>query len=194
MIPLILGSQSPRRREILSFFSYPFSIAHPPFDEEAVPFAGDPIEHASILACGKATTLLPFYPQAAILAADTLVFHEGKLYGKPTSELEAGRFLQELSGRWHSVFTAVAVHYRSSMYQLVEETKVLFNSLTEEQIAHYRHTVTWHDKAGGCCIQNSGALLVRKIEGCFYNVLGLPINAVATLLRTIGIDLWHHLS
>lgn len=194
MTPIILGSQSPRRREILSYFSLPFTVAKPDYDEEALPFEGDPVDYGAQLAIGKGAALLPLFPQAAILTADTLVFQEGVLFGKPRDRAEATAFLRQLAGKWHSVYTAVALHHAGTFkQQLVEETRVLFNTLSSEQIDRYLDAIPWHDKAGGYAIQLGGALLVRKIDGCFYNVMGLPINAVASLLATLGINLWHHL-
>lgn len=194
MISLILGSQSPRRREILSYFSLPFTVAKPDYDEEALPFEGDPQDYGAQLARGKGEALLPLFPQATILTADTLVFQEGILFGKPRDRAEAALFLKQLAGKWHSVYTAVALYNNGAFKeQQVEETKVLFNTLSSEQIDRYLNAIPWHDKAGGYAIQLGGALLVRKIDGCFYNVMGLPINAVASLLATLDIDLWRYL-
>lgn len=191
---LILGSQSPRRVEILKFFSLPFEQVSSHFDEDAVPYLGDPGKHASLLAEGKAKALAKLYPEAVILTADTVVSLEGKLFGKPENELKAFESLRELAGKWHSVYTAVVVFKEGKFLQGVEETKVLMNPLTDEQIRQYLKALHWADKAGGYAIQLAGSLLVRGIQGCYYNVMGLPINTLAELLKKIGIDLWDHLS
>lgn len=190
---LILGSQSPRRREVLNYFNIPFKQISPDYDEEAVPFHGNPVEYVQILSKGKADSLAPLHPNAFILAADTIVIKGEKIYGKPKDEYEAYRFLTELEGTWHSVFTGLTLHHQGKEFQEVEETKVLFNQLTEEQMKSYHRDLHFVDKAGGYMIQGAGSLIVKKIDGCYYNVVGLPVNALYSVLRKAGIDLWHHL-
>lgn len=190
---LILGSQSPRRKEIMSLFSLPFEQATPPFIEEAVPFFGDPIEYALKLAKGKGESLHRLYPKAVILTADTVVYCEGKIYNKPQNFEEAVSFLSDYSGRWQSVFTGVSVTCDGQEYSKCEETKVLFNPLTTEQIHAFLNKISWQDKGGGYTIQGIGSMIINKIDGCFYNVTGLPVNAVRELLLKVGIDLWHHI-
>jgi septum formation protein len=191
---LILGSQSPRRKEILSFFSLPFQQVSPHFDEEAVVFKGDPIEYVNTLAKGKLESLAKDFPEQILLTADTVVYREGNIYNKPADEEEAFQILKQLVGNWHSVYTGIAVQYQGKLFQAAEETQVLFNSLTDEQIHTYYHRLPYKDKAGGYSIQQAGSLIVKKIDGCFYNVMGLPINTLRDLLNKAGIDLWAHLS
>lgn len=190
---LILGSQSPRRKEILNFFTLPFIQTSPNYDEDAVPFLGNPIEYVKILSKGKADSLAHQYPKSLILTADTIVYREGKIFGKPKDEEEAYQFLTELEGRWHSVFTGLTLRVKDSDFQEVEETRVLFNPLTEEQMKNYHRILHFVDKAGGYMIQGAGGLIVKRIEGCYYNVMGLPINALHALLKHADIDLWNHL-
>ncbi len=190
---LILGSQSPRRKEILEFFSIPFTQAPPSFDEEAVPFNGDPEEYVRTLSQGKAQALLAKFPDSVILTADTVVFRNGKVYNKPKDKEEAFQNLVELAGQWHSVYTGVTILNQDKVVSQVEETRVLFNELTPQQIDHYLAQIPWADKAGGYAIQMSGGLIVKKIDGCYYNVKGLPINTVDQLLRHFGFALWEHL-
>lgn len=190
---LILGSQSPRRREILSYFKLPFRQVSPDFDEDSIPFHDNPQEYVKILARGKADSLAPQFPTSIILTADTIVYKEGKIYGKPRNEQEAYQFLKELSGKWHSVFTGLSVYSQGQIFQAIEETRVLFHTLTEEQMQIYHHIHIFADKAGGYMIQGSGSIIVKRIEGCYYNVVGLPINALSSVLHQAGIDLWKHL-
>ncbi len=190
MPPLILGSQSPRRKEILSFFSLPFQQASSSFDEDLVPFEGDPQAYAQAIAKGKSDDLLRRFPDALILTADTVVYREGKVYNKPKDEEEAFRYLKELVGTWHSVFTAVRLRLNEEEHAITEETRVQFNALSPALIRHYHSRIHWADKAGGYAIQMAGGLIVKKIDGCYYNVMGLPINAVRTLLGKFGIELW----
>jgi septum formation protein len=190
---IILGSHSPRRREIMDFFSLPFLQVGSDFSEETVPFKGDPAVYATVLSQKKGEALASKYPQEIILTADTVVFHKGKVYNKPADEKEAFSFLAELCGNWHSVYTGVTVRRGSESYSSHEETRLLFNALTPQQIQKFHHHCYFLDKAGGYAIEKSGNLLVSRIEGCYYNVLGLPMNTVRTLLLKLGIDLWDYL-
>lgn len=191
---LILGSTSPRRREIISYFSLNFEQISPDYDEEAVPFPkGNPTGYVLELAEGKARSLAGLYPEALILSADTIVYKDGKVYGKPKTETDAFQALKELQGSWHSVYSAIAVACKGKILSGYEETKVLFNELSDTEIKRYLNALHWADKAGGYAIQLAGSLIVSKIEGCYYNVMGLPINTVNKLLKEMGIDLWDHL-
>jgi septum formation protein len=190
MTRLILGSQSPRRKEILSYFSLPFEQISSAFDEESIVFQGDPIAYVLELSKGKAHSLLEKIPEGIILTADTVVWQNGNIYNKPKSPEEASEFLREFSGTWHSVFTGITLAFGARELQAYEETKVLFNPLTPNQIDQYIATHHWKDKAGGYAIQQAGGLFVERIEGCYYNVMGFPINSVRKLLAEIGIDLW----
>lgn len=190
---LILGSQSPRRQEILNYFSLPFEQITSNFDEEAHPFRGDPGEYALELAIEKAKTVYLLHPDSVVLTADTVVALDNQIFGKPKDREEAFRTLSILQGKWHSVFTGVAVACPKGLFKGVEETRVLFNPLTAEMIDKYLEALHWADKAGGYAIQLAGSLTVSRIEGCYYNVLGLPINTTAALLKSAGIDLWEYL-
>lgn len=190
---IMLGSASPRRREILSYFEIPFVQAPSDFDEDTVEFKGDPISYASRLAVEKADVLAKKFPEQVIVTADTVVFFNGSIYNKPKDEEEARRFLKALSGQWHQVFTAVAVQQGKESHLGVEETKILFNSLSDDNINNYLHHFKFTDKAGGYAIQQGGCIAVARIEGCYYNVMGLPINTLRHLLLKMDIDLWHYL-
>lgn len=190
---MILGSQSPRRREIMSYFSLPFEQISPDFDEDAVPFRGDPAAYVCEIADGKAYSLAKDHPNALILTADTTVYQEGRIFGKPATKEEAFEFFSRLSGKWHSVFTGVALMHKGQIWSDYEETRVLFNTLTPEEIRGYHEKLHWADKAGGYMIQCAGGLAINKIDGCYYNAMGLPINTVRKLLREAGIDLWDYL-
>ena len=190
---IVLGSQSPRRREILSYFNLPFDVARPDFDEEAIPFAGDPAAHATQLALGKARSLVGDHPYQPILAADTVVFREGQIYGKPRDHDDARKMLSELSGQWHSVFTALAVIYQGEERAGCQETRVRFHELSEDQLERYLTEVPILDKAGAYAIQTAGGIVVREIQGCYYNVMGLPLQSLTELLLPLGIDLWNRL-
>ena len=190
---IILGSSSPRRREILNFFKIPFTQVSSHFDEESVPFNGHPQNYVEFLAQAKAEALIPLFPEEVILTADTLVFRGGKAYGKPKNREESVQNLIELSGNCHSVFTGLALYANRKMYLAHEETKVCFNRLTNAQINAYVDKIPIQDKAAGYMIQGSGSLIVNRIEGCYYNVVGLPINALGKVLSEAGIHLWDYI-
>lgn len=190
---IILGSSSPRRREILEFFSLPFTIANPPFDESLVAFTGDPRAYVTTVALEKAKSLQALYPNDVIVTADTMIYFEGEVIGKPKDEEEMRNTLNKIAGRWHSVFTAVVVISKGKIESGVEETRVLCNTLSPEMIHSYMRSHSLFDKAGAYAIQKSGSLLVKEIQGCYYNVLGLPTNTLCRLLNSVGIDLWHYL-
>ncbi len=190
---IILGSQSPRRREIMDFFSLPFIQVSSDFDEESVPFEGDPAKHAMLLSQKKAETLASRFPNDVILTADSVVYCNGKLYNKPQDEHEAAQFLSDFSGKRQSVITGVTVRRGSEVHTSFEETKLLFHTLSPEHIKKFHTYCHFLDKAGGYSMEKSGNLIVSRIEGCYYNVLGLPINTVQKLLLKLGIDLWDYL-
>ncbi len=190
---IILGSQSPRRREILDFFAIPFLQLSSNFDEESEPYGGDPKKHALHLSQKKAETIAKNYPDDVILTADTTVCVDGKMLNKPCDEKEAFAFLSLLAGRWQSVFTGVTVRHGNKVYSDTEETRLLFHKLSPAQIKKFHQHCSFLDKAGGYAIEKSGSLIVERIEGCYYNVMGLPINTTTRLLDKVGIDLWNHL-
>jgi septum formation protein len=193
MVQFILGSQSPRRKEILDYFSLPFQQVSPRFDEDSIPFEDNPEEYVCLLSKGKAESLYHQFPSAVIITADTIVYRAGKVYGKPKDLDDAFKAFSELVGQWHTVYTGVTVRNGTKEFHRTEATRVLFNALTPEQIRHYHVKIDWADKAGGYAIQKVGGLIVRRIEGCYYNVMGLPINTVHDLLKHLGVDLWDYL-
>jgi len=190
---LILGSQSPRRKEILNFFAIPFVQIPSSFDEKNVPFKGDPAQYALELSSKKAQSLAEKFPNDLIISADTVVFFEGNIYNKPRDEAEAFSMLQKFSGKWQQVYTAHTVQKNNEAYSGFEETKILFNPLTDEQIRLYHDKCPSLDKAGAYAIQQGGSILVSKIDGCYYNVMGLSVNTLRELLSKFDIDLWKHL-
>jgi len=190
---IVLGSQSPRRKEVLQYFSLPFIQASPSFEEESIEFQGDPEQYVCDIARGKAASLLHRFPQAIIITADTTVVCEGKVYNKPKDEQEACLVLSHLVGRWHTVYTGVTVRQGHTEFFQAEGSRVLFNGLSFKQIQHYIAHSRWEDKAGGYSILMAGGLLVRKIDGCYYNITGLPLNALESLLKNFHIELWDYL-
>ena len=193
MSRLILCSASPRRKRILDAFSLPYEQIASNFDESQVPYCDNPIEYVQTLAANKCAALRERFPEATLLGADTAVFLDGHVFNKPEDENDARAMLRTLSGKWHSVFSGVCVTTRSGCWTAFEETKVLLNCLSADHIDRYLRIGAWRDKAGAYAIQGEGGLLVQRIDGCYYNVLGLPVNTLQRLLANSGMDLWHHL-
>ena len=187
---LILGSSSPRRKEILGFFSFPFDQKSPDFDEESVLFQNDPAQYAIDVAVGKARALQRQFPNSPILSADTVVYRNGKLFQKPKSLKEAEEMLLELSKGEQEVYTGVAVLYQDKLWTDVEMSTVEFCDVTLPQIQAYVKTLRPLDKSGSYTVQGLGGLIVKRVSGCYYNIVGLPIQTVRRCLLHVGIDLW----
>ena len=191
---LILASASPRRRELLQQIGAVFTIEcsnAPEIIDTSLP----PEEMVQQLALQKASAVAAHRADGLVLGADTIVVNEGALLGKPASTDEAAAMLRSLSGKWHQVMTAVALVDASGQREpwvSVEKTGVKFRSLNERDIAAYVATGESMDKAGAYGIQGYGALLVERIEGCYFNVVGLPLQLVATGLRNWGVNLYDY--
>ena len=186
---IILASNSARRKEILSFFSIPFIQASPQCNEDSYSRNTSPDLFVEKLAQQKALSLKNQYPDTPILAADTIVYLNNKIYGKPHSHTEASLFLKELSGNTHYVYTGLAIQYKNKMESLSEKTAVTFHALTSKQIETYLNSIQYKDKAGAYAIQQTGGLIVKSIQGCYYNVMGLPLTTLQNLLiKSTGID------
>ena len=185
---LILASQSPRRRELLGRITEDFLVRPTGCDESFC--CPDPAEHARQLALRKcAAAVAESAAHDAVIAADTVVFLDGALLEKPRSEQEARAMLRRLSGHTHTVCTGVAVAYRGETRSFAEQTRVTFHALSEGLIDWYVATGEPMDKAGSYGIQGKGALLVKGIEGDYFNVVGLPIASLYRLLLDMQVPL-----
>lgn len=182
---MILASQSPRRRELLSLITEDFRII-PAKGEEILPEKISPENAVLTLSEQKADEIYRENRGEVIVAADTIVAIDGKILGKPADEKDAFAMLKTLSGRVHEVFTGVCVVFANGQKErFFEKTKVEFYELSDEEIADYIKTGEPMDKAGAYGIQGKGALLVKRIDGDYYNVMGLP---VARLLRVLNAE------
>ncbi len=190
---LILGSQSPQRKTILGFFHIPFEQIASDFPEETVPFKGDPHAYAIAISEGKSLALQYPDPEAIIVTSDCVVFHNGVVYGKPKDPEDGLIMLRTLSGTTHKVISTVTVRQGDRMMSGSEESEVELNILTDEQIRHYQQAIHSWDKAGGFSVLGSGSIAVKKINGCFYNVSGMPVNTLRELLLQFGVDVWKYL-
>lgn len=186
---LVLASASPRRRELLAQTGLPFRVIPSGFDESAVT-AATPAELAEALARGKAADVARLLQGGVVIGADTIVVRAGEVLGKPQDDADAIRMLRLLSGGWHEVMTGVAVVEVSGGRELsgVEITRVKMRELAPEDVEAYVASGEPRDKAGAYAIQGLGSLLVERIDGCYANVVGLPVFHLAGLLREFGID------
>ena len=178
---LILASASPRRQELLLKIAPKFSVVPSAFEERGAYGAQDT---ALAFARGKAEEVFWRYPEALVLGADTVVVLGERVFGKPSSKQEAYGMLRALSGKTHSVFTGVCLVKAGARREAVAETKVTFHDLSDALIEEYIASGSPFDKAGGYGIQDGG--LVRRIEGSYTNVVGLPLETVKAFLEELG--------
>lgn len=175
---LILASQSPRRRILLKQIGLNFTV-RPSHVKEDLLDHESPEHNAKRIALSKAEEVAKDYKSGIIIGADTIVVLGKKILGKPRTAAEARRMLRTLSGRMHTVYTALALVNASTGRQTVdiEQTRVWFRKLSPVEIARYVASGSPMDKAGAYGIQDDyGAVFVRRIEGCFYNVVGFPLT------------------
>ena len=183
---VILASQSPRRRELLTLVG----IAHEvrPADINEAYLSGEhPRAHAERLACEKASVVARDAPNALVIGSDTIVVVDGDVLGKPRDESEAAAMLTRLAGRSHTVVTAVAVQWRGIERSAVEEVDVTFHPLTPAEIDAYVATREPMDKAGAYGIQGYGATIVSRVDGDYFAVMGLPLQRVVRLMADLGV-------
>jgi septum formation protein len=185
---LILASASPRRAEILRNAGIPFSVLSSAVDE--TPFPGEsPLDHVQRLADAKAELVAArAVGPAIVIAADTVVTLEGHIIGKPSSTDDARQVLERLSGRTHSVITGVTLIRLpdAERLSLVETTQVQFAKLSSDEITRYLATEEPYDKAGAYAIQGRAGRYIPRIEGDYFNVVGLPLARVTQALADLG--------
>lgn len=169
---ILLASASPRRRELLRLITPDFDVAAADVDE-TLPAGILPADAVLYLSGIKARALSP--SDKIIIGADTVVALENRIIGKPKDEKDAFNILKSLSGREHSVFTGVTLIKGGKERSFFQETKVFFYPLSDDEINSYIGTGECFDKAGAYGIQGKGSLLVKKIDGDYFNVVGLPV-------------------
>lgn len=188
---IILASQSPRRKWLLEQIGLDFEVLIPNFDEniEGKKFSRNLIE---FLALQKAKSVAESIDKKAlIIAADTVVILGSKILGKPKDEADAENMLKQLQNRVHKVVTAVAIIDKYEEKTLINSaiSKVKFRKITEREIKDYIKTGEPMDKAGAYGIQVYGSLFVEKVEGCYNNIVGLPLNLLGEMLKSFSIYL-----
>jgi len=183
---VILASQSPRRRELLALVGIAHEVRPADIDESAFPDEA-PAAHAERLARAKAEKLAADEPASVVVAADTIVVIDDLILGKPADADDARRTLRRLSGRTHTVFTAVAVARGGRLESGVETVSVTFRPLDDAEIAAYVATGEPMDKAGSYGIQGFGATIVERIDGDYFAVMGLSLVRLVRLLERVGV-------
>ena len=182
MKQLILASGSPRRKELLALVTPDFTVKVSDVDESAIT-APTPAGLAKALARAKCLAVAETEPEALVLGSDTVVEFEGEVFGKPKNRQDAQRMLQALSGKRHYVHTGVCMAQGDHIENFVVSSAVDFFPIEEDDVQGYIDTKEPYDKAGGYAIQGHAAVWCKGIEGCYYNIMGLPVSQVAQALK-----------
>lgn len=190
---IILASASERRKELLKRIVDDFQIVVSNFDENKIEFEGDCGSYVVELAKGKALNVVATLDKQEdiIIASDTVVFLDNKVLGKPRDKQEAFNMLKSLSGKTHQVYSGIAI-YNTIKEEIITDyvcTEVKFSNIPDDIILKYIESGEPMDKAGAYGIQGYGGVFVEKINGCYYNVVGLPLNKLYFLLKEMGVNL-----
>lgn len=185
---LILASASPRRRELLEKLNLTFTI-DPASGPEDPPAGADAAETVKALSAAKAQEVALRHPGSIVIGADTVVEADGIILGKPRDEADAFSMLRSLAGREHRVYTGVTVTDGGTVLSQAEMTRVFFRDLTDREIEAYIATKEPMDKAGAYGYQGFASLFVERIDGDFFNVVGLPLCRLGQMLASLGVIL-----
>ncbi len=186
-VDIVLASTSPRRKELLEHIGLDFSLCKSSFKEISKTTL-KPKKLALKNAIGKAKFALAKKGQI-VIAADTIVVAKKEILGKPKDKDHAVQMLKKLSGKKHFVYTAVCVKKDDKIFSKVEKTTVKMRKLHDKEILEYVKTKEPLDKAGAYAIQGKGSLFVKRICGCYFNVVGLPLFCLLNLLKKVGVEL-----
>ena len=187
---IILASTSPRRKELLSQIGLDFEIMPSDYVEDMTRRMSN-ARLAKTLAYGKAKDIADKLKEGIVIGSDTFIVLDGQRIGKPKDEADAKRILETLSGRWLSVYSGIAVIDVKNKREIVDHelTKIKFKPLSQEEITDYLDTKEPLDKAGAYALQGRGAIFVERINGCYSNVIGLPLHRLYICLQKIGIKI-----
>ncbi len=180
---IILASASPRRQELLKYITPEFEVI-PADVDETLPEGVSAEESAEFLAVKKAVHIAKQRPDSVVIGSDTVVIIDGEILGKPADESDAERMLKLLSGRSHKVITGVCLAEGKRTLSFSQETEVKFYPLTDREIREYIATGDPMDKAGAYGIQGEGCVLIEKIDGDFFTVMGLPVAKLKRVLES----------
>ncbi len=183
---LILASNSPRRRELLTLAGYEYNAV--PSDADEITQGMAPSELAVCNARAKSQEVFSrLGDDCVVIGADTVVCVENNIFGKPKDETDAFDMLKRLSGTYHSVITGCCVISQKGIREFSCESKVKFRNLEDEEIKHYIATGEPMDKAGAYGIQEKASLFAEHFQGDFYNIIGLPVAGLYPILKELGI-------
>jgi len=191
-VDIILASASPRRVELLKKITSNFEIMVSDFDESDILFSGNCGDYVMTLAKGKAMAICSSVKKsAAIVGCDTIVYIKGKVLGKPKDNLEAFQMLSDLSDNTHKVYTGIAI-INTETKEIITQyvcTEVKFSKLSTKEINNYIETGEPQGMAGAYAIQGAASKFVKELKGCYYSVVGLPVNKLYCMLRDMGVNL-----
>lgn len=188
MMRIVLASGSPRRLELLHSLGLEFDVYRPDVDESMINGEA-PHELCVRLSRLKAEAGAKVFPDALVIAADTIVVIDDVILGKPKDRKDAFIMLKRLQGRWHEVITGISIFMKGNILSHDEHTRVKFRSLSDDEIRAYIATGECDDKAGAYAVQGYGSLLVEEICGDYFNVVGLPLCKLGMLLNIFGINI-----
>ena len=188
---IVLASSSPRRQQMLKLVDVPFEIVVSHYEENNA-MKSWPSKIVMTHAKGKVEDVIPNVKNGVIVGADTLVYKDKVIYGKPVDMADAHKMLKELQGKSHYVYTALAIFDTGEKKWVVDylRTKVFMRPLTKKEISRYFELISPLDKAGSYAIQEAGSIIIDRIEGCYYNVLGFPMAKLDEMMREIGYSLF----
>ncbi len=186
MARILLASASPRRIELLKRIVPDFDVFSPDIDESFHP--DHTIEENVIsIAKKKGEKALSSFPDHAVISADTVIFHNNHVLGKPKDWEEAKRFLNELQGTTHQVYTGLSILYGDRSYSFLSISNLTFAPITEEQIERYLSTGEYADKAGAYAIQGDFSIYIDRIDGDYTGIMGLPLSPLRKGLEELGL-------
>ena len=194
MIKIVLASSSPRRKDLLKSLGVRFTVAENTF-EEIVHTYKSPQRYVKENALGKARSAAHKYKNALIIGADTVVVCKDKIIGKPRNYKEAFKILRILQGRVHSVYTGLSLidTENNSILTDYAKTQVTMRPLDSRETRLYLESIDPSDKAGAYAIQGTGSIIVEKIYGCYYNVVGFPVAKLEEMMRKLGMTLFDYI-
>lgn len=181
---IILASSSPRRRELMHYITDDFDVCTTN-EDEILPENLDPYYAAEYLSLKKAAAASKHHPENIVIGCDTVIILNGKIIGKPKDSVNAFNILRAISGKQHDVVTGCTIICKGKIYSFSQKTSVMFYNISDNEIEEYIASGEPFDKAGGYGIQGKGALFIKGIEGDYYNVMGLPIAALAKKLKEV---------
>ena len=184
---IVLASQSPRRKEIMEKLKIPFLVRRSEVCEELY-IGEEPCDYVLRMAEAKAAEVAEFEKEALVIGADTIVCLDNEILGKPRDKEDAYRILCKIKNRNHVVYTGICMNQNNgeNIISFVEKTEVSFADMSQREILEYIESGEPMDKAGAYGIQDRGALFIKKINGCFYNVMGLPVRRIYEELKKLN--------